>query len=252
MNDKQELIYKKLKGRDATIRFDLSGHNIPVDTRIIINKYDEQRDKFAVTSYDGATGKPSISLVDLSEINFRDTKYNLKSIILKGHRTERSDNYDYYAIELMDDEKSIYLSTYVRSLLFLNPGDYVGFSFDTDTRRIMIFKAKDDKEGWELAGNGRIKSSADWRELMNEYGKSISVSPELFTDDENYPGYLFYNLENVRPKAKPSKGKSSKGFAILDASDENGMLYEERRETAVTMSTPRLNNNAGIFITGNR
>jgi len=71
----------------------------------------------------------------------------------------------------------------------------------------MVFKAKDETEGWQMAGNGRLKSSADWRELNNEYGPIINVRLEAYTDDESYSGYLFYNLYNEQVISKGSKGK---------------------------------------------
>jgi hypothetical protein len=200
MNEKQELYYKKLSGKNATIRFD-SGHGLQAGTPIYIAKYNAEHDKFVVQyNVPSSRNQQSSALVPLADINLRDEKYNLKNIIFKGHRDERPDKYeDSAVIELLPDKKNIYLSTTLRSLLLIDTKSetqYVGFSFDTDTKRILIFKAKDESEGWLVAGNGRIKSSADWRELNNTYGELIYVRLESYTDDEHFPGYVFYNLYN--------------------------------------------------------
>jgi len=192
MNEKQELYYKKLCGKNATIRFD-SGHGLQAGTPIYIAKYNAENNVFVVQyNVPSSRNQQSNALVPLADINLRDEKYNLKNIIFKGHRDERPDKYeDSAVIELLPDKKNIYLSTTLRSLLLIDAKSetqYVGFSFDTDTKRILIFKAKDESEGWLVAGNGGGGGSADWRELNNTYGELIYVRLESYTDDEHFPG----------------------------------------------------------------
>lgn len=209
MNEKQELFYKKLCGKYATVRFD-SGHGIKPGIMVYLKTFNPENEMFTCT-YTQETGKSAMIQLSLMDINLRDEKYNLKNILFKGHRTERPDKYgDQPIIELLPDNKSIYLSTTLRSLLLVNQDEFVGFSLDTDTKRIMVFKAKDETEGWQVAGNGRLKSSADWRELNNEYGMIINVRMEAYTDDEHYSGYLFYNLFNEQPLVKDKSGKKTR------------------------------------------
>jgi len=246
--EEKEILFKKLCGKQANVRFDITGHGIEKGSLVYIKKYDSETDTFII-EYSDDKGRLNASRITLTELNFRNESLNLKSLVMKGRRIERPDDYGSdLVIKLEDDGKTIYLSAALRSLLLLSADDYVGFSVDTQTARVLIFKGRDESEGYAIGGNGKIKSSADWRELNSQYGNLILVRSEPFTDDENFAGYLFYNIVGSYKESKDviNKTKSYKE-ALLDVTKIQGQtIYEMpvRRSASMFIDSSNLTNDS--------
>lgn len=236
MNSEEVNQLRKLCGNSAYIRSNFSKHQIPLDRLVYLSKFDSERNKFIVhynIITDSGAPKEATDLVGYEDLNLRLSQQSINSIALKGNRVERSDDYkDKCIIQLLDDDKSIYLSTALRSLLVVAPGDFVGLSIDSESKKLMIFKCMKPNEGFEVGGNGRIKSSADFRDLQNTFDMYLlGVELEPFIDPTDFPKYLFYTIYNYEERNnldKKSKKQQKKDLKSPFTFNEALIRAEER------------------------
>lgn len=144
--------------------------------------------------------------LELEKIN--EPKGSLK---LKKKREEVLDEFGQsMVIKLKDDEKTIYLSTSLRTTLNLKDGDGIGFAIDTEKSEIYLYQELEPEQGW-IIENGQIISSADWRELYQIFD-STTLYYNLNSgtiSDLDYPDYEFYLLSTHDNSKKKSGSTES-------------------------------------------
>lgn len=140
---------------------------------------------------------------DLDLESLSDYKPKIK---LKKKREEVLDEYGQsMVVKLKEDEKTIYLSTSLRTTLDIKDGDNIGFGFNDSNGTILLYKEIEPNQGW-LVEDGQIVSSADWRELYQIFG-SATLYYNLNSgtiSDLDYPDYEFYLLSTHDNSKKKS------------------------------------------------
>lgn len=126
------------------------------------------------------------------------------SLKLKKKREENLDEFGQsMVINLKDDEKTIYLSTSLRTTLNLKDGDGIGFAIDTEKSEIYLYQELEPEQGW-IIENGQIISSADWREIFQMCGTNnlyYNLASGSKTDFD-YPDYEFFYLSTFNEGVK--------------------------------------------------
>lgn len=145
---------------------------------------------------------------DLDLESLSDYKPKIK---LKKKREEVLDEYGQsMVVKLKEDEKTIYLSTSLRTTLDIKDGDNIGFGFNDSNGTILLYKEIEPNQGWSVE-NGQIVSSADWRELYQIFG-STTLYYNLNSgtiSDLDYPDYEFYLLSTHDNSKKKSGSTES-------------------------------------------
>jgi len=208
----------KLLGRLGVVRNPYFT-TIPRDTTVQLKLYDEKTDTF--TALYSTKNPKSLYFnanaeITLDEINLIDKEFAGHSILVKGNRVERKDKFgDNFCIELIANKRDIYISSALISLLGLkDEQNYVGFAQDPENKTIYIFKS-DEVNGYLLnKTNGRITSTADWRELSVNYNTTIfEVTPHPIVDNNN-PGFIFYSMHpDFRYFSEPKQEIDNIGLA---------------------------------------
>jgi hypothetical protein len=146
---------------------------------------------------------------DLDLESSSDYKPKIK---LKKKREEVLDEYGQsMVVKLKEDEKTIYLSTSLRTTLDIKDGDNIGFGFNDSNGTILLYKEIEPNQGWPIE-NGQIVSSADWRELYQIF-ESTTLYYNLNSGvvlDLDYPDYEFYLLSTHDNSQKKSKNTTVK------------------------------------------
>ena len=126
------------------------------------------------------------------------------SLKLKKKREEVLDEFGQsMVINLKDDEKTIYLSTSLRTTLNLKDGDGIGFAIDTEKSEIYLYQELEPEQGW-IIENGQIISSADWREIF-QMCRTNTLYYNLTSGsktDFDYPDYEFFYLSTFNEGVK--------------------------------------------------
>ncbi len=234
----------RLKGRNGIIRNPYYT-SIPNGTKVYFGNYlydNDIQDYLCVLQYDNPNAKfnedpwtKGFALLD--EINFSDKEFSGTGLYLKGVRTERKDKYgSTLALELLNDTKTIYISQSLSSTLLCNDDNsYIGFATDPDEKATYIFKARDEKEGYLLnKANNRIISTADHRELLNNFGNVVEVMQESIVT-QDFPDTIFYRLKPTKKvfKDEPTKGKKQKntGDGLLNRLRTSGVSVDDIEPT---------------------
>lgn len=235
--EKKNNFAHKLRGRIGVI-FNPYFTKFTEGTKIYIMNYIPEEGVFKVTN----TENDKVDFCFRDEFNLIDKEFSDYKIIKKGVRVERKDKYDNsFIIELLPNQRDIYLSTALSSLLNLNNKDksYVGFASDPDTKSVYIFET-DENTGYEFnKSNNRITSKADWRELntMFEDCLAFKVVPQPIIDNQNNPGCVFYTLfpdyylsDNLHIKPKKEVIKQGKSQVHKVGNNETINFYKNTAE----------------------
>ena len=119
-----------------------------------------------------------------------------------------------YIIQLLPpDEKYIYLSSALRTLLDVQDGDAISFAIDNENKLYYVCKENDKANGYEVV-NGKIESNVEWRNLYNcfnsektkiEEGKLKFHISHYEREQEDVPDYHLFLINH--PWFQESKKK---------------------------------------------
>lgn len=134
---------------------------------------------------------------------------------------------DYVIQLLVPDQKYIYLSSSLRTLLDINEGDFVNFAVDPDSKLYYICKESDTNNGYQVK-EGKIDSNVEWRNLYNTFnlettkideGKKKFHVSHYEREQEDVPDYHLFLINEgwISPEGK-KKGKRDVKMEAADGS----------------------------------
>jgi hypothetical protein len=120
-----------------------------------------------------------------------------------------------YIIHLLpnSDEKFIYLSTALRTLLNIKDGEYISFAVDTENKLYYICKENDSNNGYKVE-HGKIESNVEWRNLYNTFnnektkpndGKLILHVSHYEREQDEFPDYSLFLINESWEMVKKAK-----------------------------------------------
>jgi len=106
-----------------------------------------------------------IELAERENVSYKEVKIEFSKKTI-----EEVDEFgNSYILQLLPpEEKFIYLSSALRTLLNIKDGDYINFAFDKGSRSYYICKETDSTNGYLVQAN-KIESVVEWRNLYNTF-----------------------------------------------------------------------------------
>ena len=167
-----------------------------------------------------------------------------KGIVLVKRTIETVDEFgnDYILQLLPPDQKYIYLSTALRTLLNVNDGDYISFALDNENKLYYICKEIDHNNGY-LVQNGKIESNVEWRNIFNTFnlettkiedGKLKFHISHYVREQEELPDYSLFLINHPWVAEKSKKNKKEVEFV---ATEKNNELYTWAEQNMASKET---------------
>ena len=236
---KKEWLEKTYLGKTVESVTDFTNTGVPPGCRGIVQSTLESGSVSNIRVKWENIGNLDTYLIDVKVIEEAPIIHKEKEGIKILKRTlENVDEYgNAYIIQLLPpDEKYIYLSTALRTLLDVKDGDFVSFAIDNENKLYYICKENDVSNGYQIV-NGKIESNVEWRNLYNcfnsektkiEEGKLKFHVSHYEREQEDVPDYHLFLINH--PWFQESK-KNKKEVQFVEKSflDANKEIEELRQ-----------------------
>ena len=238
----QKLLRDKYINKNVLVTLDLQGnggHYVGCKMKLSEMFWDSYRTQFKGTVIELPEKNSSgISLgtqywifpVEFDIIQEDNNTHKVKSLEKRVKTVEEIDRYgNDYIIELFqEEEKIIYISSALRTLLGISNKEKVGFAIDKKAKKYYIYKEEDESIGHEVI-DGKIENNVEWRNLYNTFnpetqhpskGKLKFHISHYLQKNAEFPELTFYVInENWYEKKiekaavkKPSSLKRDVGY----------------------------------------
>jgi len=204
---KKEWLEKTYLGKTVESVTDFTNTGVPPGCRGIVQSTLENGSTSNIRVKWENIGNLDTYLIDVKVIEEAPIIHKEKEGIKILKRTlENVDEYgNAYIIQLLPpDEKYIYLSTALRTLLDVKDGDFVSFAIDNENKLYYICKENDTANGYQIV-NGKIESNVEWRNLYNcfnsektkiEEGKLKFHVSHYEREQEDVPDYHLFLINH--------------------------------------------------------
>jgi len=204
---KKEWLEKTYLGKTVESVTDFTNTGVPPGCRGIVQSIAESGGGSNIRVRWENIGNLDTYLIDVKVIEEAPIIHKEKEGIKILKRTlENVDEYgNAYIIQLLPpDEKYIYLSTALRTLLDVKDGDFVSFAIDNENKLYYICKENDTANGYQIV-NGKIESNVEWRNLYNcfnsektkiEEGKLKFHVSHYEREQEDVPDYHLFLINH--------------------------------------------------------
>lgn len=164
-------------GKTVKILWDGQGHEGRYIGKEGIVKAVTRNDYNAYILMDVNGQESAFYLSEIQVINNEPIIHKEKSKLqLKKKSIEEVDEFgNDYILHLLptEEQKYIYLSSSLRTLLDVKNGDFINFALDKDNKLYYICKESDKNMGYEII-DGKIQSNVEWRSLYNTFNNETT------------------------------------------------------------------------------